>query len=45
MQSSDPANTAPRFDDQDLDTVGDQSDTTSRSVSEAAKKVMPSVRL
>ena len=32
VQESDPANTAPRFPDQDLDTAGDQSDSTSRTV-------------
>ena len=38
VQSSDPANLRPGLTTQDLDTIGDQSDTTSRSVSEAAKK-------
>ena len=34
VQDSDPANTAPLFPDQDLNTEGDQSDETSRSVAE-----------
>ena len=36
-QASDPANTAPSFPDQDLNTAGDQSDTAMRSVAENAK--------
>ena len=36
-QASDPANTAPAFPDQDLNTAGDQSDTAARSVAENAK--------
>ena len=36
IQASDPANTAPKFPDQDLATQGDQSDETSRSVKENA---------
>ena len=35
---SDPANTAPKFPDQDLSTPGDQSDTAMRSVAENADK-------
>ena len=38
IQKSDPANTAPKFTDQDLVTAGDQSDETSRSVAENADK-------
>ena len=38
IQKSDPANTAPKFVDQDLATSGDQSDETSRSVAENADK-------
>ncbi len=34
VQPSDPANTAPLFGDQDLNTIGDQSDETSRSIAE-----------
>ena len=34
VQESNPANTAPKFEDQDLVTVGDQSDTATRSVKE-----------
>ena len=34
VQMSDPANTAPEFPDQDLTTIGDQSDTVMRSVEE-----------
>ena len=34
VQMSDPANTAPKFPDQDLDTAGDQSETAMRSVAE-----------
>jgi hypothetical protein len=34
VQASDPANTAPKFPDQDLNTAGDQSDTAMRSVAE-----------
>ena len=37
-QVSDPANTAPKFPDQDLNTAGDQSDTAMRSVAENADK-------
>ena len=37
VQESDPANTAPRFPDQDLNTAGDQSDSTSRTVMENTK--------
>ena len=36
-QVSDPANTAPKFPDQDLSTAGDQSDVAMRSVKEGAK--------
>ena len=36
-QVSDPANTAPKFPDQDLNTSGDQSDVAMRSVKEGAK--------
>ena len=35
---SDPANTAPKFPDQDLNTPGDQSDTAMRSVAENAER-------
>ena len=38
VQASDPANTAPKFPDQDLNTVGDQSETAMRSVKENQKK-------
>ncbi len=38
VQESDPANTAPSFPDQDLNTAGDQSDTAMRSVAENQKK-------
>ena len=37
VQASDPANTAPKFPDQDLNTAGDQSDTAMRSVVENEK--------
>ena len=37
VQESNPANTAPRFPDQDLNTSGDQSDSTSRTVMENTK--------
>ena len=37
VERSDPANTAPVFPDQDLNTAGDQSDTAMRSVKENAK--------
>ena len=37
VQESDPANTAPRFPDQDLNASGDQSDSVSRTVAENTK--------
>ena len=37
VQESNPANTAPRFPDQDLNAPGDQSDSTSRTVAENTK--------
>ena len=37
VQEANPANTAPKFPDQDLNTAGDQSDTAMRSVAENAK--------
>ena len=37
VQEADPANTAPKFPDQDLNTAGDQSDTAMRSVAENMK--------
>ncbi len=41
VQISDPGNTAPSFPDQDLATVGDQSDETSREVAENTKAKQP----
>ena len=41
VQESDPANTAPKFPDQDLNAAGDQSDETSRTVMENTKDGQP----
>ena len=37
VQPDDPANSAPKFPDQDADTSGDQSDSTTREVEENTK--------